>query len=188
MPPEAMPKMPVTSCHEPPMRLYCSSLNGCSHGVHALADVAEHAGRGDRAYGERDEADDDPASAPGGRVQHRDEHREEHQRRAQIALHDEHAHRDQPHHDDLSLPLMRQLESQHLLASHGELVAVVEQVGGEEEREEQLGELAGCSEYSPMRIQILAPLMLRPRPGIMGDSSSIRPITMFTYEYLRSTR
>ena len=31
MPPEAMPKMPVTSCHEPPMRLYCSSLNGCSH-------------------------------------------------------------------------------------------------------------------------------------------------------------
>ena len=32
MPPDARPKMPVTSCQEPPGDLvYCSLLNGCSH-------------------------------------------------------------------------------------------------------------------------------------------------------------
>ena len=131
--------------------------------------MAEHAGRGDRAYGERDEADDDPASAPGGRVQHCDEHREEHQRRAQIALHDEHAHRDQPHHDDRTEVLdAGQLESQHLLASHSELVAVVEQVGGEEEREEQLGEFGGLQRISADADPDLGAVDVAPQTGDHG--------------------
>ncbi len=36
----------------------------------------------------------------------------------------------------------RQLQAEHFFTSHGQLVAVIEQVGGEEERKEQLGELA----------------------------------------------
>ena len=58
-------------------------------------------------------------------------------------LHDEHAHRGDPHHDDRAEILdTRQLQTEHLLTAHGQLVAMIEQVGGEEERKEQLGELA----------------------------------------------
>ena len=58
-------------------------------------------------------------------------------------LHDEHAHRGDPHHDDRAEILdTRQLQTEHLLTAHGQLVAMVEQVGGEEERKEQFGELA----------------------------------------------
>ena len=59
-------------------------------------------------------------------------------------LHDQNAHGDDPHHDDRSHVLnTRQLQAQDLLASDRELVAMVEQVGCEEERKEQLGEFAG---------------------------------------------
>ena len=58
-------------------------------------------------------------------------------------LHDEHAHRGDPHHDDRAEILdTRQLQTEHLLTAHGQLVAMIEQVGSEEEREEQFGELA----------------------------------------------
>ena len=58
-------------------------------------------------------------------------------------LHDQHAHRHDPHHDDRPKILdARQLQAQHLLATDRQLIAVVIQVGGEEKREEQLRELA----------------------------------------------
>lgn len=74
-------------------------------------------------------------------------------------LHDEHAHRGDPHHDDRAEILdTRQLQTEHLLTAHGQLVAMVEQVGGEEERKEQLGELAGWNWPSPgILIQMRAP-------------------------------
>ncbi len=110
--------------------------------VDARAHVAEDVRRRHGAHGERDETDENPAFASRGDIQHGDEHREEHQRGAQIVLHDEHAHRHDPHHDDRPQILdARKLETEHLLAADRELVAVVEQIGGEEERQEQLGEL-----------------------------------------------
>ena len=112
-------------------------------GVDALTHVAERAGGQHGARGERDQTDDDPAFPAGGRVQHGHEHGEEHERSAQVTLHDQHAHRSDPHHDDGAEVLdAGQLQPQHLPAAHGQPVAVIEQVCGEEEREEQFGELA----------------------------------------------
>ena len=59
---------------------------------------------------------------------------------------------------------------------------MIEQISGEEERDEQLGE------YEPMPIQIRAPPIVLPRPGIIGDSNSTMPATMLTYENRLSTR
>ena len=96
-------------------------------GVDALTHVAEHACGQHGSRGERDQTDDDPAFTAGGRVQHGHEHGEEHKRGAQIMLHDEHAHRGDPHHDDRAEILdTRQLQTEHLLTAHGQLVAMVE--------------------------------------------------------------
>ena len=102
--------------------------------VDTRADVAEDVRRRHRAHGEGDEADNDPAFAPGGHVQHGHEHGKEHQRRAKIMLHDQHAHGHDPHHDDRPHVLdAGQLHAEDLLAADGELVAMVEQIRGEEE-------------------------------------------------------
>ena len=69
-------------------------------GVDARADMTEDVRRQECARGEGDEADDDPAFAAGGHIQHGYEHGEEHQRGAQIVLNHEHAHGHDPHHDD----------------------------------------------------------------------------------------
>ena len=91
-------------------------------------------------------------------------------------LHDQHAHRHDPHHDDRPKILdARQLQAQHLLATDRQLVAVVIQVGGEEKREEQLREMR-------------APYCSEPITGSIGDSSNTKPITMLTYENRLSTR
>ena len=111
--------------------------------VNTGADMAENIGRRERAHGERDETNHNPTGTSRSHIQHGHEHGEEHERRAQIVLHDQHAHRHDPHHDDRPQILdARQLQAQHLLAADRKLVAVVIEVGGEEEREEQLREFA----------------------------------------------
>ena len=64
------------------------------------------------AYAEGEEADDEPARAAGGHVEHGDEHREEHERSAQIVLQNEHAHRGDPHdHNRSKIAQARQLQA-----------------------------------------------------------------------------
>ena len=113
-------------------------------GIDSRPHMAEQVGCRKRADGEREKSDDYPTRTSGRHIQHGHEHGEEHQRRTKIMLHDQNAHGDDPHHDDRSHVLnTRQLQAQDLLASDRELVAMVEQVGCEEERKEQLGEFAG---------------------------------------------
>ena len=94
--------------------------------------MTEDVRRQECARGEGDEADDDPAFAAGGHIQHGYEHGEEHQRGAQIVLNHEHAHGHDPHHDDRAHILdPRQLQAEYLLAADRKLVAVVEQFGAD---------------------------------------------------------
>ena len=56
-------------------------------------------------------------------------------------LQHQNAHRGDPHDDDRAkIADSRQLQAKNLPASDSQLVAMVEQVGREEERKEQLGE------------------------------------------------
>ena len=64
--------------------------------LHAVAHVAEHVVRRRRAGGEQRERTEEVRAALGGHVEHRREHREEQQRRAEVALEDEHQDRDAP--------------------------------------------------------------------------------------------
>ena len=58
-------------------------------------------------------------------------------------LQDQNAHGDDPHHDDRSHILDAwQLDAENLLSADGKLVAMVEQIRSEEERQEQFGEFA----------------------------------------------
>lgn len=113
-------------------------------GVHAGLHVAEGLVGDGGAAGEQHQADDQPAGALGGHVEHHDEDAEQQQRAAQVALEDQHEDRHDPHDDDRAeVAAARQLQAHHLAAGQGQHVALVHQVGGEEDDQADLGELTG---------------------------------------------
>ena len=95
---------------------------------------------------EQHEADEEPGHAVGGHVQHGDEHAEEEQRGAQVALQDQDGDADQPHDQDgAEVTGARQAHAQELAATDRQVVAVGDQVPGEEDRQRDFDELAGLN-------------------------------------------
>ena len=112
--------------------------------AHALLHVGERRPGEQRAGGEQAGADDEVGAAAGGDPEHRDEQCEEQQRRAEVLLrHDDHE-RDAPGRKDRGHDAQRQLGDGERPdpAYDREQGAVLDEVGGEEQRQRDLGELA----------------------------------------------
>jgi hypothetical protein len=109
---------------------------------HAGVDVREQVRRGDRPGREQQHAQEHPAHALGGEVEHGDEQTEEQQRGTEVAL--EHEDRERRAPDDEDRPQVaqaRQVQADDLLARERERVAVGHEVAGEEHGERDLREL-----------------------------------------------
>ena len=112
--------------------------------VDARPHVAEEEVRDGRAGTEQREPDDHVGRAPGRRVEHHEEDREEQQRGAEVALEDEHDERDDPHEQQRAeRARLGQAHAEDAARRDREHLAVLGEVGGEEEHDEDLGELAG---------------------------------------------
>ncbi len=112
--------------------------------VDARLHVSEREVRGRRADREEHEAHDHVADAPRRRVDHHEEDPEEQQARAQVLLGDEHEQRDGPHEQQRpELLERRHPDAQDAPRRDRQQFAVLGEVGGEEEHDEDLGDLAG---------------------------------------------
>ncbi|MBG9885632.1 hypothetical protein ABE10_03330, partial [Bacillus toyonensis] len=106
--------------------------------------VAEDLGRDPDPDHDHHQADEHPARLAGGDVQHHDEHAEDQHPRTEIALRDDDAEGDHPdHHHGPELAHARPGDAQEPLADGREALAGAHEVAGEEDREADLGELAG---------------------------------------------
>ena len=112
--------------------------------VDALLDVGEEQCREDGAGGEEGHADDDPRDLRGRDVEHGDEEAEEEERGAEVAFEDEDADAGDPRDDDgAEVAQPREADAEDLRAREHELIAVGDEVAGEEDREEDLRDLTG---------------------------------------------
>lgn len=111
--------------------------------VHAAVHVRFERPDGVRAHGREQQPDGDPADPAGGREQHDHEEAEEEQRGSQVPLQDEHADGEQPDGEDRAEhPAGQQPQlPEEGAAGEGQGGAVRREVGGEEDGEQDLGEL-----------------------------------------------
>ncbi len=87
---------------------------------------------------------DQPAGAFRGDVEHHQEEPEEQQRGAQVALEDQHAEADQPHRQHRpQVAAAGQVDAEHPSSGQGQRVTVQHEVAGEEEHQQDLGQLTG---------------------------------------------
>ena len=121
---------------------------GVQPAVDALLDVGEDLGGDQRTCGEHAEAQEDPGLLRGGDVEHRDEQPEVQQRRAEIALEDEDADARHPCDEDgAHVAQARELQAQELRTGQHHLVAVRDEVAGEEDRQQDLRDLTGLERH-----------------------------------------
>ena len=100
--------------------------------------------------GEHHEADQQVGDAFGGDPQHHDEQREEQQRRAEVLLGHHHDDGEPPRqHDRRDVARFGEVERADLPRGRGDQLATVGEVGGEEDGEGDLGELAGLEVDRP---------------------------------------
>ena len=96
------------------------------------------------ADGEQDDTDERERRAAGRDVEHGEERAEEHQRRADLARHEQHRHRRAPHEQQRSELLHRRDRHAEDAPPGGhQQLAVVAQVGREEDHDRDLAELGG---------------------------------------------
>ncbi len=111
--------------------------------VHPAVHVRFEGPDGVRAEGGEQQSDRDPADPPGGGEQHDHEQSEEQQRGPQIPLQDQHTDAEQPDREDRAEDAAGEEPElpEEPAAGEGERGAVRGEVGGEEDREQDLGEL-----------------------------------------------
>ncbi len=126
------------------------SLHGLSQMVTRSLHVGELAPREVGGGAEQRGADHEVGGARGRHPQHHDEQGEEHQRRAEVVLrhHDHHGHAPGHEHGAEVLGL-GQVERTEAERAHGQQLALVDQVGREEDRQHDLGDLAGLEADRP---------------------------------------
>jgi hypothetical protein len=106
--------------------------------------VVLEGGDEDRAAGAQQHAEDDPAGALGGHVQHDHEEAEEEQRGAQVGLEDQDQQADGPDDEDRAqVAAAGQVEPHEAAAGQREGVPLDHQVAGEEDGDDDLRELTG---------------------------------------------
>ena len=133
---------------------------------HAGLDVAEHPPRHVRRAGEQHEADDEVADPLGGDPHHHDEQGEEQQRRAEVALADHHDDGEAPGQQDRQqVARLGQAQRTDAPRALGDQLAVLGQVAGEEDGQQQLGELAGLEVDRPEADPDLRPADPEAEPG-----------------------
>ena len=99
---------------------------------------------------EQHAADDQPAGPLGGDVEHHQEQAEEQQAGAEVALEDQDAEADQPHHQDRAeVAAPRQVDAGHPPAGERQRVTVQHEVAGERDHQQHLGDLAGLEAERP---------------------------------------
>src|SRR6185312_7142007 len=112
--------------------------------IQAERHVGHRLGGEDPGDGHHHQADDDPADAPGGDVDHDHEQAEEQEGGAQVALQDQDADAHEPGDDHRAQVLQaRQLQGAELASGQQDQVAVGGEVAGEEERQGDLGQFSG---------------------------------------------
>ena len=99
--------------------------------------------RNENGGDEHGETDDQPRDSIRCDVEGRDKKPEEEKRGSQIALEDKNRHTDKPHDQDRTqITSAWKTQSQHLRAADGQIIAVSDQVTGEENRQSNLHKLA----------------------------------------------
>lgn len=139
------------------------------------------------AHSGEQQPDRDPADPAGGREEHDHEEAEEEQGGAEVPFQDQHPDAEQPDREDRPQdPAGQQLElPEEPPPAQGEGGAVRGEVGGEEDGEQDLGELPGWKERPARRIQMWAPLTAGKKTG---TSISTRATATDRYAYRWSTR
>ena len=130
-----------------------SDWSGCERvepQLHAGLDVPEEPPRDVGAEPEQRQADGDPRRALGGDVEHGDEQPEEQQRRAEVLLEDEDEEAEDPGDEDRpEVATAREGEAEHLATGEREGVAGLHEVAGEEDGQDDLGDLTGLEGERP---------------------------------------
>ncbi|EME37602.1 hypothetical protein C884_01653 [Kocuria palustris PEL] len=119
-------------------------IEGVDPGVETGRDVAEGLRGHEAPGGHEDQPQDDPAQAAGGEVEHGHEQAEEQDRGAEVALQHEHPDGHEPRGEQgREIPEARQMQGTDLGPGQQDDVAVRGQVAREEDRQGDLGDLAG---------------------------------------------
>ena len=148
-------------------------------GLHTLLDVRLEGGHADRAGRGHQQTEDDPAGPLGGDVQHDHEQAEEQQRGAEVGLEDQDAGSTRPDHEDRAeVAAAGQVQAHEAAAGEGERVALDHQVAGEEDREDDLRELAGLDGEAGRPDPDLGAVDVRAEAGNSGSSSRTSAPTM----------
>ena len=99
---------------------------------------------------EQHTADDQPSGPLGGDVEHHQEQAEEQEAGAEVALEDQDAEADQPHHQDRAeVAAARQVDAAHPTAGERQRVAMQHEVARERDHQQHLGDLAGLEAERP---------------------------------------
>jgi hypothetical protein len=124
--------------------------NGCRQiDLHPRVHVREGPVRGVGAGGEQQQADQQPGCPAGGDVEHHQEDPKEQQRGAQVPLDDEHAQTGQPGgHYWAEVAAPGQVQPADPPGRQREQVPLVHQVTGEEDHQQQFGDLTGLDRES----------------------------------------
>ena len=170
---QAAPGHAVEALHDLVAAGRVGRVEGVQPGVHPGLDVPEDQVGGVGAGDEHRRADDQPAAALGGDVEHHDEQAEEQQRRAEVVLEDQDAQADQPHREDRAeVAAAGQVDAEEPAAGQRQGVAVQHQVAGEEDDQQDLGDLAGLEAERPEPDPDAGAVDVAPRPGIRGSAAA----------------
>ena len=138
-------------------------------GLHADLDVAEKVIRRNASRGEQRQADDHPAEPFGRHVDQHQERRVEQQRGAEVLLEDHHADRDDPRRQQRrQVAGAGQVHAEDVLTGAGEHAALGHQHRGEEDQQQDLGELGGLNREAGQLNPDLRAVLLRDRPRQHG--------------------
>ena len=114
--------------------------------LHADLDVGENVVRRNASRGEQRQAEEHPAEPFGGDVDQHQKRRVQQKRRAEVLLEDHHADRGDPRGQQRSeVAWPGQVHAEEVLARAGEHAALGHQHRGEEDQQQDLGELGGLN-------------------------------------------
>ena len=116
-----------------------------------------------------------PAGAFGRDVEHHHEQPEEEQRGAEVALQDQDRQAQQPdQHDRAEVAGAGQVDAEHAVAGQGQHVALLHQVGGEGDGQQDLGGLGGLEAVGPELDPDAGAELRRPDPGGQRAAAAAR--------------